>query len=261
MSDFSSRNHLDLIRPGQTSGEEPVGLNAPQSATGPFSIVIVGAGGFAREVMDVIEAIQQTQPTQTLRVIGATAVQMNQRQMGRLVQRGIHYLGADAEFLEGAPKGALYVVAVGHPPTRAALARTYRSSGLRPVTLIHPDATIGSRTRLGSGVVICAGARISTNVTLGDHAHVNPGALIGHDAALGDCTSINPGAIISGEATVGARTLVGAGAVVLEQRTVGSDCVIGAAACVTHDVSDGTTVAGVPARPLGPSASQTAHPR
>jgi acetyltransferase-like isoleucine patch superfamily enzyme len=50
---------------------------------------------------------------------------------------------------------------------------------------------------------------------------------------------------------IGDRTFLGANAVVLMGVTIGTGCVIGAGAVVTHDVRDGTCVAGVPARVVG----------
>jgi acetyltransferase-like isoleucine patch superfamily enzyme len=50
--------------------------------------------------------------------------------------------------------------------------------------------------------------------------------------------------------TVGRGAFIGAGATILPGVTVGSEVFVGAAALVNRDVADGTTVAGVPARPI-----------
>lgn len=259
MSDSSSRQPYQFVRPEPPPSGAPEEFRQPSGVPDQLAVVIVGAGGFAREVLDVIEAIRQVSREPGPHVLGVTGRSASQQQLVRLAERGVNYFASDSAFLDDPPRGAVFVVGVGDPAARAALAHMYRSAGLHAVTLIHPDATIGTHVRIGSGVVICAGARISTNVTLRDHVHVNPGALVGHDAVIGESASINPGAVISGEVTIGPRTLVGAGAVVLEHRAVGADCVVGAAACVTRDVDDGMTVAGVPAHAHNPMPRPSAR--
>ena len=207
-------------------------------------IVVVGAGGFGRETLDVIEDIT-SDGRERYEIVGVVD-NPNPVALGRLRDRDVRYLGddgwlrhADAEF---------FTVGIGDPQTRKRLVELYLASGLMPTTLVHPTANVGRRSSLGIGSVVCAGAVISTNVHIGAYATVNPNATIGHDARLKDFVSINPGAIISGEVSVGNYALIGAGAVVLEKLSIGEGSVVGAMACVTRDVADRATVKGIPAR-------------
>ena len=143
-------------------------------------------------------------------------------------------------------RGAGVVIAVGAPVHRAALAA--RVDDDRAVTLVHPGASIGSRTVIAAGSVVCAGALVSTNVRIGRHGHLNPGAIVGHDSILADVVSVNPGAVVSGDVRIDAQVLVGANAVVLQGLHIGEGTTIGAAACVTKDAPPRVTLVGVPAR-------------
>jgi sugar O-acyltransferase (sialic acid O-acetyltransferase NeuD family) len=207
-------------------------------------IVVVGAGGFGRETLDVIEDITSS-GRERYEIVGVVD-SLNPAALERLRDREVRYLGDD-DWLRNADAD-FFSVGIGDPHTRRRLVDLYLAAGLRPATLVHPTASVGRRTSLGEGAIVCAGAAISTNVQIGAYATVNPNATIGHDARLGDYVSINPGAIISGEVSVGKCTLVGAGAVVLEKLSVGQSSVVGAMACVTRDVADRSTVKGVPAR-------------
>lgn len=211
-------------------------------------IVIVGAGGFGRETLDVVEAmIAAGEPLQLLGVVDSGPRPVD---LGRLAERGIVYLGTEEEWLPTAAGDERFVVAIGSPSVREAVAQRLSNAGLRATTFIHPRAVIGSRARIGDGVVITSGVQVSTNVSIGDHVHLNPASILGHDATLADFVSVNPGAIVSGNVVVESGVLLGAGSVVLAGLTVGAGATVGAAACVTKDVAGGTTVVGVPARLL-----------
>jgi sugar O-acyltransferase (sialic acid O-acetyltransferase NeuD family) len=211
------------------------------------TLVVIGAGGFGRETLDVIEAINAAAAEPVFDLLGVVDSAPSEPNRRRLAERDIPLLGTVAEWI-AMNNPAHVVVAIGNPGVRERVARDVERAGLSVATLVHPAAQIGSRALIGSGSVICGGVQYSTNVMTGRHVHLNPNATIGHDAVLGDFVSVNPGAIISGEVFVGRRTLVGAGAVVLQGLALGDDVVVGASACVVRDVPPSTTVKGVPAR-------------
>ncbi|WP_309064553.1 NeuD/PglB/VioB family sugar acetyltransferase [Microbacterium sp.] len=216
----------------------------------PEDVVVVGAGGFGRETLDVIEAINDAGPEPVWNIVGVVDDGPAEIQLERLRDRGVAMLGG----LDAYRSMALttrFVVGIGSPRARARIAASLEEWGGRAATLVHPAAVVGARAVVGAGVVICGGVQVSTNVVLGEHVHLNPGAIIGHDAVLESCVSVNPGAIVSGEVRVGRESLIGAGAVVLQNLAVGEEAIVGASACVTKNVASRGTVAGVPARLLG----------
>lgn len=209
--------------------------------------MVIGASGFGREVLDVVDALVGAGTRPGLRLVGVVDDAPSPENLARLTRRGAPYLGTLEDWL-GRDHGAGYVVGIGDPGVRRRVAARCEAAGRRALTLVHPAATAGFGVSYGTGTVVCAGVQVSTEVVLGRHVHLNPNATVGHDAVLGDFVSVNPGAVISGACAVGDGSLVGAGAVVLQQRRVGAGAVVGAAACVTRDVAPGATVVGVPAR-------------
>ena len=214
-------------------------------------IIVIGAGGFGRETLDVIAAVNAANGEPLWDVLGVIDDAPAAIQVERLHDRGIRLLGdtdGNRRLLDGTP----YVVGVGSPSARTRIAEKVEAWGARPTVLVHPAAAVGTRVTMAPGSVVCGGAQISTNVRLGRHAHINPGAIVGHDTVLEDFVSVNPGAILSGEVAVGAHTLIGAGATVLQGLSVGGSATVGAGACVTKDVAPGSVVVGVPARAVHP---------
>ncbi|GAB3043084.1 NeuD/PglB/VioB family sugar acetyltransferase [Sediminivirga luteola] len=218
-------------------------------------LVVIGAGGFGRETLDVIEAVNAA-GERLFEVVGVVDDNPSGMNIERLHARGYEHLGGVEEVLRSRAPGA-YVLGVGSPNAKQTLAGVFDSTGWEPTTVVHPTATIGTQTVLDAGTVVCAGVQLSTNVRLGKHVHLNPGVIIGHDAILDDFVSVNPGAIVSGEVKVGSGVLVGAGAVVLQRLTIGTGTVIGAAACVTRTPVPGHTIVGVPAQPLVKPAAES----
>jgi sugar O-acyltransferase (sialic acid O-acetyltransferase NeuD family) len=212
-------------------------------------IVVVGAGGFGREVLDVIDAINSGNATSSPRYLlrGVVDREPSQKNLQRLETRGAPYLGPD-ESLFRSGLDAAYVIAIGDPILRARIALRYAEAGFHAATLIHPDARIGSMVTIGEGTVICGGVQVSTNVRIGDHVHLNPNSTIGHDTVLESFVSANPAAVVSGEVHVGEGALIGAGAVILQGLSVGAGATVGASACVVRNVPPKRIVKGVPAK-------------
>ena len=210
------------------------------------SLVIVGAGGFGREALDVVRASLDAMTAPSYAVLGVVDDALSDANRQRLAATGIEYLGT-TRVIDESPDLAV-VIAVGSPAARLRLAERWGASDRDFPTMVHPAATIGSASTLGRGVVVCAGVQVSTNVHLGDFVHLNPNATVGHDSHLAEGVSVNPGAVISGDVAIGRGALVGAGAVVLQQLTIGAHATVGAAACVVRDVERDAVVKGVPAR-------------
>lgn len=209
-------------------------------------LVVVGVGGFGRETLDVVEAINRATQTPVWALLGVVDDAPSEVNLERLNERNVPFLGELAEI----PSHAWVALAVGSPQARAQLDDRLTGHCAGFATLVHPSAAVGSRHSAEVGAIVCASASIGTNVTFGRQVHLSPHAVIGHDTRLGDFVSVNPNATISGECVLESEVLVGAGAVVLQGLRVGSRALVGAAACVTRNVSFGDVLVGVPARPV-----------
>lgn len=214
-----------------------------------LDVYVVGMGGFGRESLDVIEAVNAAASSEVFRVAGVVDDGPSEVNLARIGARGYRWVGSLDETATAHPDSA-YVMGVGAPAVRRALAKRLSRRGWHPVTVVHPRATVSPTARVGLGAVICGGVQLSTNTRLGTHVHLNPNATVGHDTVLDDFVSVNPGAIVSGEVLVSEAALIGAGAVVLQNLSVGAGATVGAHACVTRNVAAGAVVVGTPARPI-----------
>ena len=133
-----------------------------------------------------------------------------------------------------------YVIGIGSPAVRAKLDEQLTAWGRTAATLIHPAATVASDNRIGDGVLLAAGARVTTNVTLGRHVHLNVNAVVSHDCVVGDYTTLSPGALVNGDVPLGTEgVFLGTGAIITPGITIGDHAVIGAGAVVVTRCATG----------------------
>lgn len=200
-----------------------------------MSILLIGAGGFAREVYSWashdphlnVFAFFDEHPS-VPEIYGVPVVKS----------------------LKGF-EGRKFLVAVGDPVARAKLWDAAIAAGLNPAdALIHRSATTGIEVYAKPGCIICPGAILTTNIVLERGVIVNIGATVGHDCRLGEFTTVSPGANISGCCTIGPHCYIGTNASLREKLSIGRAATVGMGAVAVKNIPDGEVWVGNPAKPL-----------
>jgi len=208
-------------------------------------LVIIGCGGFGREVHDVVDAINEVEPSWDL--LGYLDDRPDQTNVHLVESRGSKVLG-DTRWMLSDPRDVRFVIGIGTGEVRRTIDERLCAAGFTAATLVHPTATFGHDVRLGQGSVICAGVRATTHISLGRHVHLNLNTTVGHDCTLEDYVTVNPLVAISGCVSVGTESMLGTHSAILQNLALGERCVVGAGSCVVKDVPSDVVVKGVPAR-------------
>lgn len=137
------------------------------------------------------------------------------------------------------------VVAIGNARIRERI-----SKNIKIVSLVHPDASISRRVKIGEGTVVMAGAIINSDTVIGDGCIINTGASVDHDCLIDNYCHVAVGAHIAGTCHIGEKTWIGAGATVSNNVTICGDCMIGAGAVVVKDLNESGTYVGSPAKKI-----------
>jgi sugar O-acyltransferase (sialic acid O-acetyltransferase NeuD family) len=206
-------------------------------------IVIIGAGGFAREVLDVIEAANEDRSR--YEVLGYV-VDPKYGAPGTLVNDK-PILGG-FEWLRAHSKDVFAVCGVGSSHHRYGLVARAREAGSRFISVIHPTVVSTRWVKIAEGVVIAAGSVLTNRISIGDHVHINLHCTIGHDVIMEDFATLAPGVHVSGNVTFAQGAFMGTGANIIEKMRIGEWSIVGAGSTVVTDIPANSTAVGVPAR-------------
>ena len=202
-------------------------------------IVIIGAGGFGKEVAWLIEQINQKSPTWNLLGFVDDGIKT-----GTFINR--YPILGEINYLEG--QSINLVCSISHPQTRHKIITNLENTKNNFVTLIHPDIDLSPTVSIGEGSIICEGAKFTVNISIGKHVIIYHNTVICHDSNVGDYTSILPSVNISGNVDLEGFNLVGTGAQIVQNLKIGKESIIGAGAVVLNDINPFEVHAGVPAR-------------
>jgi len=192
--------------------------------------VIIGAGGFAREVR-----CQMHSENIKMFVDDEYWIENNDNIFS------LKYFDANKH---------IAVIAIGNPKDREDMVNKLPLD-TQYFTFIHKTAQILSNDIvIGLGSIICANCIITTNVKLGRHTHLNLSSTIGHDCLIGDFFTTAPGVKISGKCNIGNRVYFGTNSSIREKITVCNDVTVGLNSGVVKNIIETGTYGGVPVKKL-----------
>ena len=159
-------------------------------------LIILGAGGYGRNIADLAE------------------------QSGRydvicfLDDGDTNTEGKCAEFQHFFDENTEFYVAFGNNALRMDWLRKILNCGGSVATIVHPAAYVSPKAKVGRGVAILPGAIVNTGTVIGDGCIVNCGCIVDHDCVLSEGVHISPGAIVKAENRIPALMKIESGQVV-----------------------------------------------
>jgi sugar O-acyltransferase (sialic acid O-acetyltransferase NeuD family) len=198
-------------------------------------LLIIGAGGHGKVVADI-------------------AVKMNKWQSVAFLDSddsiktclGLDVIGKTTDALAFKDDFDFFV-AIGSNATRERIQEKLESGAASVVTLIHPDAVIGTGVKISAGVCVMAGVVINSSTSIGKGCIINTCSSLDHDNVIEDYVHISPGVNLAGRVRVMRNSWIGIGAVVSNNISICSNCIVGAGAVVIKDIIESGTYVGVPA--------------
>lgn len=205
-----------------------------------MDIVILGAGGHGKVVLDILRASSEHN------VVGFLDAD---RSLAGSTVGGVPVIGAMNLLpkLRQQREIAGAIVAIGDNRTRRSCAAVVAEHGVELINAIHPAAILSPTATIGRNVVIAAGAVVCVDARIADSVIINTSAVIDHEAEVGEAAHITPGALIAGRAQIGAGAFIGLGAKIIQCLKVGDESIIGAGSVVIRDIPARVTAVGVPA--------------
>jgi sugar O-acyltransferase (sialic acid O-acetyltransferase NeuD family) len=208
-------------------------------------IVIVGAGGFGREVKMLIDQINFNK--KQYEFIGFYDDNIEK---GTIIN-GFKVFGPISE-LDQIDYNLEVIISIADPIIKKNIHETLNTNRyLNFPSLIHPNVLIGSdEVIIGNGCIICASNIITVNISIGNFVILNLGCTVGHDTRIGDYCSFMPAVNISGEVIIENSVYVGTGAKIINLLTIGNSTIVGAGAVVSKSLPEKCTALGIPAKPI-----------
>ena len=172
-------------------------------------IIILGAGGHTRSLIDVIEVESKYQ---------IAGIIDNELKIGDKVL-GYEVIGRDEYLKKFREKYQYAIIGVGQiktPNIRIKLFELLKSLNYVLPTIISPRAYLSKYAFIDEGSVIMHDAFVNANAKIGNNCIINTKAIIEHDVTIEDNCHISTGAIINGGTIVRKNSFIGSNAMAKE---------------------------------------------
>lgn len=213
---------------------------------GPIRLVLLGGGGTAADVVDIVADIGRTGE----RFCCEAILDDDEAKWNTLIQ-GVPVAGAIKMARD--MREVFFVNTLGsprHPDARRTIDHMLDLDPARFATIIHPSACIAPSAQIQPGTIVYPGVMIMARARLGRMAMVLAGSVVNHDVVVGDYATVASNVSLSGGARVGECAYVGAASCIRGDVSIAAGGLVGMGSVVVRDVPPGQWVAGNPALPL-----------
>lgn len=203
-----------------------------------YDIIIVGAGGFGREVY---LWAKDAFPTNEFKIKGF--ISANPKALDGLdIDVGI--LGNDNTYQ--VQEKDRFLFAIGKIAAKKRIITNLQNKGVKFLTLIHPTAIVADTAEIGEGVIICPFVTVTDHAQIGDFVKMNCYSFCGHNAKIGKYSILCPYAVVNGYAILEDEVFLSTHATVAPYRKVGFRSKISANSAAMYNIPAHTLVYGVP---------------
>jgi sugar O-acyltransferase (sialic acid O-acetyltransferase NeuD family) len=205
-------------------------------------MLIIGAKGFAKEVLEVLHQMNQIENVAFYDDINDDLpVKLYSK---FLILRSEKEAKEHFEIIDNQ-----FTIGIGNPVLRKKIYDKFTQLGGKFTSTISPKCHIGNfGVQIQSGCNLMTGTVITNDIFIGKGSLINLNCTIGHDCILGDFVETCPGVHVSGNCNIGNFTFIGTNATILPKVSIGSNVIVGAGSVVTKDVPDNVMVVGIPAK-------------
>ena len=209
------------------------------------NLVIIGAGGFGREVLWQLGKIYHS--TDQYNIMGF--VEETPELHGKLIN-GFPILGND-QWLIDYPHEIYAVICVGSSKLRKKIYDKIKKNPLiKFPTIIAGNVQYSDSVEFGKGCIVCLSSTLTVNITIGEFVIINLDCTIGHDVMINDFVTLHPSVNVSGNVHIGACSEIGTGTNIIHDKNIGENTIIGAGSVVVKDIPSDCTAVGIPATPI-----------
>ncbi|GHT77563.1 serine O-acetyltransferase [Bacteroidia bacterium] len=207
-------------------------------------IAIYGAGGLGREIIWIIDQINELKPTWNL--VGFFD---DTKIIGDKIAGNNPVLGGLKELNEWKDELAV-VLAFGNPNSVWLVRSKINNSLLSFPNIIHPNLRCPDINSLliGKGNIITGNCVFSCDVSIGNFNLFNGSVCLGHDVKIGSYNTLMPAVRISGNVEIGERNLFGLCSIVLQQLNIGEGITLTPGSVLLHKPKNNSIYIGNPAK-------------
>jgi sugar O-acyltransferase (sialic acid O-acetyltransferase NeuD family) len=240
-------NALGEIRKTMT-----VTINKTNNSQSKVIVGLVGSGGFAREVMPVLNehlSILANSDLDTFYELYFVETNPTSKEVNN------YSLISEEDFFEIECSERWFNIAIGDSHIREKIADEFIIKGARPTAIKSSNAIVYDGNELGDGIVLCALTMVTSNAKIGKFFHSNIYSYVAHDCLIGDYVTFAPNVHCNGNVHIHNHAYIGTGAVIKQGTpdkplVIGEGSIVGMGAVVTKDVAPYSIVVGSPAKPL-----------